>query len=485
MSTEAPARVRALPIVLQGRRMARSPAGEHRHVFPNGSAVSLPRLGPDDVDALLAQDRHLLTDIPLQDILAFLNRAGKAWRSDEFGRRRIYVRQLQDLLGYSAPAAAAEADRIAIVLNSHSRMYDLVEAELGSRFVVDTWVPREEAWVRALPRGLVLHVLPGNVPLATALSLVRALVTKNVSIAKMGSTDPVTATALAQTFIELDPDHPVTRSTSVVYWDHESVEGRRLVGDADAVVAWGGNEAMKYARRHSRDDALVTCFGPKQSFALVDANGDPRRAARGLAHDVAIYDQGACFSIRRAFVTGPADLFVAELWRALDAYADLLPVGVLGPDRAAHVQLSRRTELFLDRDVTFSRALDWTVVVCDPDEVPTEHPLGRVLYVHPVASLSESYRFANPTIQTVAASPWSLLGQHRDELARRGVSRFVELGLVHLFRIGGTHDGVNSLQGTVRMVSAEAPGDVFGKGMVLPLDETAMLEAGTLKDLVL
>ena len=364
-------------------------------------------------------------------------------------------------------------------------MYDIVEAELGSRFVVDDWVAREECHVKALPRGLTVHLLPGNVPLACAMSIVRALITKNVCVAKVASGDPLTAVALALSFVDLDPEHPVTRAVSAVYWARGSDVGTAIAGAADAICAWGGGDAIRWARTHSRDDAPVACFGPKQSFALVGADADPRKAARGLAHDVAIYDQRACFSIRRVFVEGPLEPFLEELRAALDDHAELLPMGRVSDDEAALVQLARREELFLGAEVTADEGLEWTILVGPPPRDDVDHPLGRMIHVHPVQSLTDAYAFAGPDVQTVAASPWSVLLEHRDELARRGVSRLVELGLVHLFRIGGTHDGVNPLQSLVRMVGTEASGEVHGKGMVMKLDETAMLRAGTLKDFVL
>ncbi len=478
-------RVRRLPIQLAGRRVTRTSSGDHEFESRTGIRFQVPRLGSAEVAQILTQDRLKLAELPLQEILIFINRVGKNWRSLEYPRRRLYVQQLQDILGYSAGAAEVEADRIAILLNSHSRMHDLIDAELGSRFIVDDWVAREEGFVKAFPRGLSMHLLPGNVPLSSALSIVRGLITKNICVAKVGSTDPLTAVALAMSFTDVDPEHPVTQSMNVVYWEHDDPTGQEITQGADAVIAWGGADAIRYARAHAADHAPVTCFGPKHSLALVDAHADLDRAARGLAHDVSIYDQQACFSIRRVFVTGPVAAFREKLKSELDRHAKLLPAGHISADRAAHIQLARRLDSFMGAQVEEPGSLEWTVITTPPPREFHEHPLGRVIYIHPVDSLHEAYRFADHSVQTVAAYPWSVLLEHREHFARRGVSRFTELGLVQMFRIGGTHDGVNSLQGLVRMVGTEASADVFGKGMVMRLDETIMLEAGTLKDFVL
>src|SRR5882724_2036380 len=148
MADQLGSRPRRLPVVIAGERLDRSSGGDLDFDTPTGVRYVLPQLGPAEADRLLAQDRQLLADVPLQDILTFLNRAGKNWKNAEYVRRRLYVRQLHELLGYSEKAADAEADRIAILLTSHARMYDMVEAELGSRFILDDWVRREESQVR-------------------------------------------------------------------------------------------------------------------------------------------------------------------------------------------------------------------------------------------------------------------------------------------------------------------------------------------------
>jgi long-chain-fatty-acyl-CoA reductase len=179
-----PATARRVPFVLGGRRIE-STSGANVVVQTPSGEVCFPAFEESALLEIDCFERQMLADVPLQEILSFLNRVGKHWKSEEYSRRRIYIRQLQELLGYSPQAAAAEADRIGILLTAHARMYDIVAAELGSRFILDEWIAREEAWVRAFPRGLSVHVLPGNVPLSGVISMVRALVTKNVCIAKL------------------------------------------------------------------------------------------------------------------------------------------------------------------------------------------------------------------------------------------------------------------------------------------------------------
>jgi long-chain-fatty-acyl-CoA reductase len=472
-----------IPTLLWGKRA--TGGDDVRHItFRNGAEATVQNLNVDLADSVIRYDRTALARMPVQEIVAFLNRAGRNWKNQGYVRRRLYITQLQTFLGYSERAADAEADRIAALLTAHSRGYDVIESELGSRFIVDEWIRREDSWIRAFPRGLVAHVLPGNVPIANIVSIVRALITKNVSVAKLPSIDLFTTTAFALSLLDVDPEHPVARSMSVVYWDHDNKHGETVVGDADAVVAWGGRDAVGWAHRAASASASFTGFGPKRSVALIAPDADLAAAARGIAHDASVYDQHACFSTQQVFVAGDQDEFCAQLELELDLHIDLLPPSYLSEDEAALINIVRSEEGVLGRRIAGRSDLGWTIIQSSPDDV-WEHPLCRTLFVHKVDSLSEAYQYVDSDVQTVTGAPWSMLAEYRDALALRGVSRFAEVGLGNIFRVGGTHDAMNPLQALVRIVSMDAEAAVHGKGMIKRLDQTEFLRAGELKDLVL
>lgn len=480
---QSPISIVEIPTIIWGKRV-KAGASIGEVVFKNGTEAAVRNLDAELVGSLAGCERTALAAVSVQEIIAFLNRVGRNWKNIGYVRRRLYVTQLNTFLGYSEEAAEAEADRIAALLTAHGRGHDVIEAELGSRFVVDEWVRREDSWIRAFPRGLAVHILPGNVPIANIVSVVRALLTKNLSIAKLPSTDVFTMSAFALSLLDVDAEHPVAQSLSVVYWDHENRDARILVGKCDAVIAWGGEDAIRWAHKATPADATFTGFGPKRSIALIRSDADVAAAARGVAHDVSAYDQHACFSIQQVFTDGDADKFCARLEIELDEHVELLPPSVLSDDQAALINLVRREECVLGSRVSGRSDLGWTVVRCGAADV-WEHPLCRTLFVHEVSDLSDVYDHVGPEVQTVAAAPWAMLVEHRDALALRGVSRFTEVGLSNVFRIGGTHDGTNPLQGLVRMVSMDMPASVHGKGMIKPLNQTEFLRSGELKELVL
>jgi long-chain-fatty-acyl-CoA reductase len=469
-----------LPIIIAGQRVETTSAPELALLSRTEQTIHVPALDRETLDQLLAQPRNLLADVPLHEIVAFLHNVGHNWKSKEYTRRRIYERHLCRYYGYSEKMAETEANWIALFLSSHYRIYDTLAAELGSWHMVDSWVAREEAFVRAMPRGRALHIIPGNVPLSCIASVLRAVVTKNVSIVKASSDDPMTPLALALSFMDTDPDHPVSRALSVVYWQggSEGPAEHRLLAESDVVCAWGGEPAIEWAKRNARAETEVLTFGPRRSIAVVGRGCDLRKAARALAHDVAMYDQRACFSVQRVFVEAPVDEFVKEIELALALYETLLPKGQHDFDERAGFSLSRLEAEFLGADVRSSDQHSWSIAVCPPgaDDTGAHHPLGRALYVHPVASAAEAVEHVNPSVQTVAVFPAELGVALRDQLAQRGVSRIVELGMSNVFRVGGAHDGMYPTQRLVRLVSMDLPASTAVKGIMVPIDQTTFLE---------
>ena len=476
-----PAQRLRLPMLIDGKRFDTGGA-EQVLSASDRSVVVLPSFTQAAKDKIDSLDRCLLRDMPIQDIVAFLNRAGRNWRSEEFGRRRLFIRHLQMVLGYSEASAEHEADWIGVLLTSHARMLDLIEIELGSRFILDNWVRVEEALVRAYPVGLVTHVLPGNVPSSGIISVLRALLTKNVSVLKVASGDPVTAASFALSLIELDAGHPVSRAVNVAYWPEDDQLGAQVIRSSDAVCAWGSATAIERARERTGPMASFIPFGPKRSLALIGRGADLRRAALGIAHDVSAYDQAACFSVQEVFVEGAPDAFLAELRSALVHYEELLPPRELDLDELACLNARQLDQVFAGGK-EHSKGARAAVIVA-PLDSPIEAPLERTVIVRPVDDLRQAYDYVDSGVQTVSVAPWELLEIHRDELAQRGVSRLVDVGLSNVFRIGGTHDGMRPLQRLVRFASLEAPASEFPKGMVLALDQTRILENKGFQDVV-
>src|SRR6202043_642176 len=87
---------------------------------------------------------------------------------------------------------------------------------------LDGWVEEsgvEERPVRVRAYGCrAVHIVAGNSPGVSAVTVTRNALTRGDAIIKSPSNDPLTAYAIARTMVDYAPDHPITRHVSVLYW---------------------------------------------------------------------------------------------------------------------------------------------------------------------------------------------------------------------------------------------------------------------------
>jgi long-chain-fatty-acyl-CoA reductase len=471
-------------LVIAGQRLRQS-SDLSTIDFPTGRQVQLAVATEDFVARFKDRPKSTLPSLKLHEITSFLYNVGQNWKNPSYSPRAIYEGKLVEFLGYSREMAKNEADWIAVLLSSNYRIYDLLNVELGSWQILDNWVLREEAWIRAFPHGLALHVLPGNVPLSAVLSVLRAIVTKNESLVKVSARDPFTTMALVRSFVDVDPGHPVTRSLSVAYWpsDKTGDTATGLAAMADVVLAWGGQDAITWCRRSARADAEVLVFGPKRSFSIVGEGADLKSAARNVSIDASMYDQRACFSTREVFVhRSIAADFVTSLKQAFQHLESIFPKGASSLDEAADQALQRAHAGFLGWDLVGERT-PWAILRRPPTGAEP-HCLGRTIYVSEFSDPAEIYPHCGHDVQTVSVTPWESSSGLRDQLGARGVSRIVDCGMNNVFRVGGAHDGFYPFQRLVRLTANELPRSVFLKGANLNLDQTELLETGRFLDFI-
>ncbi|MUK78222.1 aldehyde dehydrogenase family protein [Aliivibrio fischeri] len=418
-------------------------------------------------------------NLNLNQIVNFLYTVGQRWKSEEYNRRRTYIRELKTYLGYSDEMARLEANWIAMLLCSKSALYDIVNYDLGSIHVLDEWLPRGDCYVKAQPKGVSVHLLAGNVPLSGVTSILRAILTKNECIIKTSSSDPFTANALVSSFIDVNADHPITKSMSVMYWPHDEdmTLPQRIMNHADVVIAWGGDEAIKWAVKYSPPHVDILKFGPKKSLSIIEAPKDIEAAAMGVAHDICFYDQQACFSTQDVYYIGDnLPLFLSELEKQLDRYAKILPKGSNNFDEKAAFTLTEKESLFAGYEVRKGDKQAWLIVV-SPTNSFGNQPLSRSAYVHQVSDINDVIPFVNKNrTQTVSIYPWEASLKYRDKLARSGVERIVESGMNNIFRVGGAHDSLSPLQYLVRFISHERPFNYTTKDVAVEIEQTRYLE---------
>lgn len=457
-----------LPIIINGRTRYPGVVPEPdvwTIRYEHGIAVRIPKFTRTDLEALHGEADEIdaeLARMPVRDIITFLGQVGEQWDARKLSARMFVRKHAHRVTQFSDLMMEGDYATFGHFLMQRFHLYDQIESEFGSDRIFDEWVPVQMGYRRAFPRGLALHYLVGNMPLAAMYSLVRGMVSKNRTIAKLPSRDPITALGLAMAVLEVDPEHPVSRSLSLAYWPHDDPLGAECIASVDAACVWGGEAAVKAVKAKIQGGVPLSEYGPKWSVSAIDLSQcNAADAAMRVVDDAAYYDQEACFNTQRAFVRGDVDDFVEKIADAFETFCGNLPFVSSNRDILAHRSLVLREATYRGWRVETGR--DWAVVVLPESEIGFRHPLARTLYIHPVKDLGAVARHFNRRTQTLSVYPWSIIADYRDAWAAAGADRMVELGWSRIPRAGFTHDGMLGMHGLVRLVSIDRPWTDPGK----------------------
>lgn len=405
-------------------------------------------------------------DTPLADIVDFLEATGERMDAD----RNPHMRECVDRAALTnvLPRRVLEnLVRDARLYLTRANLMRIVEANFEPA-LLDGWVPQRDPFgntsaVRAFPPRLV-HVLAGNSPLAAAASIAQGALVKAVNLFKMPSNDPFTAVAILRTMADVDPNHPVLRSMSAVYWrgGDAAVEGTLYRPHYfDKIVAWGGGDAITNVIKYLGPGLQLVSFDPKTSISLIGPEGFGDDAvddvAERAAKDVSLFDQEACSASRFIFAEGPAeaiDRFCARLAERLAVDRGYSSAQGTPPP------IELRDEVEVLRMVggayrVWGRA-DGTGLVVRSSEPVEFHPVNKTVNVIVVGSLDDAVAYANVATQTVGIYPPERSAGLRDALASAGAQRLVALGSAGEYCSGSPHDAMFPLHRFVHWMVDEA-----------------------------
>lgn len=329
----------------------------------------------------------------------------------------------------------------------------------------------------AVPRGLVVHWLAGNVPLLGMLALAQSIVTRNANLLKAASTFSSVLPLLLDAFRGLELELPTGRvvrgddvlaSIAVVYFSSNNLGAATAISEAaDVRIAWGGREAVEaitnLPKRYSTDDVI---FGPKLSYMVIgkevlSEQRKIRKLVRRAATDGSVFDQYACASPHTIFVErgskscSPrqfAEMLAEEMARA----SIRIPKMPVDAGTAANIASTRMHYEFVG-DLWASEGTEWTVCYDEAGADGLAAPIySRVLTVRAIDDAMDAARFAHAQIQTIGLA----LNETRrlafaQEAAARGAERFPEIGRMTLF--DSPWDGMFLMSRLVRWVSVGGP----------------------------
>ena len=331
-------------------------------------------------------------------------------------------------------------------------------------------IPYLEGWVDTrADRGYVasvrafgaraVHIIAGNSPGVCAISLMRSFVTRSDTIIKTPSNDPMTASAIARTMIEMAPDHPMTRHLSVAYWKggDPSIEDRLYSPrHIEKLIAWGGLASVRHITKYVQPGIDLITLDPKLSSTIIGKAAFADEAimaevAGRLALDVGVHNQEACLNARVVYIqsgTDAAGLARARRFGELMFEALLrLPSALSTPARQLNPALAEEIEGLRyagDAFTLIGGDRRGGVIVSNLAEPVDFAPLlaNRVANLVPIDTLDTAIRAVNAYTQTIGVYPDDLLSELRDPLAFHGAQRLVSLGYATRRIVAGPSDGI-------------------------------------------
>lgn len=370
---------------------------------------------------------------------------------------------LQDI-GLEGSAARAQVQQLR---RSVGRDYleQRLLIELGEGYgsaVTRTPLDRQEAVREQLyPLGVLLHIAAGNMDGLPVYSVVEGLLAGNINLLKLPSVDGGLTVMLLQSLCEAAPE----LSEYIYVFELSSTETASIHGLmdlSDAVVVWGGDEAVTAIRRMAPPNTRLIEWGHKLSFAYVTKAGMDKESLNGLAHHICQTNQLLCSSCQGVF------LDTANRGEALAFCHTFLPILEGVAQEYPDVPLAARAQNTLELE---TRQLEG--IYGAPSQVCKGRGVSLILEAE--NDLTISLQFRNVWVKCLEqARIVSHLHPHKNHLQtaallcgegerealcqllwRTGVVRITDgEGMSHGY-CGAAHDGEHPLRRYTKIVSAE------------------------------
>ncbi len=467
-----------VPLIIRGRVIEDSGT-----VF-GGRGGDLEFRGPDvsaHLDKLTLSAPSQMSDLyglTFDDILDYLEALGERLRLSDNPYLQEAFRMSCRTSGLSETILRHHYEEIPAYFN-RDVVRKMADGLVGIDYL-EGWVeePSATPGVRVSVRAFgarCVHVIAGNVPAIGVMTIVRNAFTRSDALIKTPSNDPLTASAVARTMIDMAPEHPLTRHLSVAYWKGGDERVENAVYDPariEKIIAWGGFASVRHITRYLQPGIDLITLDPKQSATIIgrEAFADDEtlaRVAMRLALDIGVMNQEACMNARVVYVdSGTDDQGLSRIdrlgeltYRALQALPDYLST----PHKRFHADL--RDELdalqFVEEEYRLIGGKeDEGAVIVSRHDMPVDFAnllACRVANLVPLDSAGQATRYVNAYTQTIGIWPDSLKEALRDDLAWQGAQRLVSLGGTYLLGSPSTpQDGIEPVRRMCKWIVDES-----------------------------
>lgn len=317
-----------------------------------------------------------------------------------------------------------------------------------------------------MPRGLCLHIAPGNVDTIFVYSWMLSLLCGNRSIVRISSRESEQTHALLATLAQLFEDPAWSRIASrvlFVRYGHDEQITQKLSAACDMRIIWGGDNAVQSIRAIPLPPhATELCFPDKFSLTVLRAAGlrsmdsaALNALAKGLCNDAYTFGQMACSSPRLLLWLGnEADTQAARalLWPAVEARVPQMTHGLSAADAINKAVYADLLAMDADVHIVAGHPLVRRVWLDNPAVHADLHCGGGLFHESRIADLDGLLPLLSRRIQTV--STWGFARHELVAWARqagpRGIDRVVPIGQALDF--APVWDGVNLWRAFLREI---------------------------------
>ena len=410
---------------------------------------------------VLASQKRYADNLPASRIVDAVADAARRWTNADFPSRVRATRALIERTGHSEPVVDYALDRLFESIDRNA-LRDAIAGELGSLDALDGFVARPgrpDVYFRGASR---VAIVASDTTIGVAIPALSFALCAKAHVTVKDREDRLVA-AFAETLAEEEP--LLGERIAVDVWSSaDDSASRNRLRDAEVVVAYGGDAALRAIRAQLAPQARFVPFGHRTSVGYVarETLADPahlRHVARAIALDALLYDGDGCLSLHALFVERggacePA-AFARELSRACDAVAIEFPPGRTELD--SRVAAYRRAALF--------RATQGRGSLCgDPAgqhliayDAPRSEPpplLPRTLALYPVDGPAEALAYLQE--HRLPLEAFASDAEPRSDVAaaalQSGASRIARFGTLQSPPLGGEHGGEGRILPFVRAI---------------------------------
>ena len=266
--------------------------------FVNGKSIS-----DSECDFVLEHIDEMLIDTlrkPPLDVNIVINACDTIVRNID---SLDIVKRLPEL-GVSPVLAEMYMKQIGQMLNTES-IRKRMRIELGENFDKPRILTYSHSKVTAVqtiaPLGVLFHITAGNVDGLPFISLMDGLLTGNINIVKLPKEEGGITVSLLEELFNIEP----SLREYVYVFDYSSKDinaMRKLATVADAIIVWGGDEAVSAVRKLADPNTKVIEWGHKISFAYVTKEGINNNSLEKLAYHICLTNQLFCSSCQGVFL---------------------------------------------------------------------------------------------------------------------------------------------------------------------------------------